>query len=268
MIRRPLKAGFPGALIAILAPLSAPAADTLTGAQVLRLAAEKEKQQDVLRAQYLYLDHVEVGPWKADGSLGKVTTTVDCAVFYLEGAPYRRAARFRGRPLTPAQEANEVAKLKMTMAQRRAAVLQSKRKFVVAGIRLDDIVRLLDHVLLREENLRGRKTWVIRSEAAKDAVGESKDDRFAGYLCRRERFALVSEKPRGAFHRQGANWRDPPVRAAHLLRIPEVRRGICSFFHTERQVGADLSLFGSRYSELEIDERLGYLGDTQQFDGE
>ena len=71
----------------------------------------------------------------------------------------------------------------MTAAQRRAAVLQGKRKFVAAGVSLDDIVRLLDQTLLREEDLRGRQTWVVQSEARKDAVGESKHD--ANVLCYR-----------------------------------------------------------------------------------
>jgi len=172
-----------GIVLAFAVPCSVPGQSPLTGEQILRQAVEIGKQQDALREQYLYRDHVEILEWKRDGSSGRVLDRRDFEVFYLEGFPYRRLTAINGKPLTGEQEAAEVEKLKMTAAERRAALTQGRRKFFSAGNRPEDILRLLSHVLAGEEMVGGRKAWVVRSEAGKDAAAAPASG--ASVLCYR-----------------------------------------------------------------------------------
>lgn len=51
---------------------------------------------------------------------------------------------------------------------------------------LADMLRLMDSTVVGEEELNGRKTWVIQSEPRKDAVGRNHREQFL--LCHRQMF--------------------------------------------------------------------------------
>jgi hypothetical protein len=81
-----------------------------------------------------------------------------------------------GKPLNPRQEAGETEKMRKTAAGRRADQAQTKRRIVAIGVRRADVLRLMDHTLLREEEIGGRKMWVVESKPKKDAVAASAGD--------------------------------------------------------------------------------------------
>jgi len=153
----------------------------LTGERILRQALGNESRQNALREQYLYHEHVESGLFNGDGSPGKPKSTWDYEIVYLEGAPYRKLTGFNGKPLNPKQAAYEEEKMQKTAAERRADQAQQKRKIVAIGVHMADVVRLMDHTLLREDEIGGRKVWVVDSKPARDAVAASADD--AKVLC-------------------------------------------------------------------------------------
>ena len=164
-------------------PAFAQAGVPLTAEQILRQAVENEPRQNALREQYLYHEHVENGPFKADSSPGKPTRTADYEIVYLEGAPYHRLVAFNGKPLNPKQEAYEAEKMRKTAAERRADQARTKRKIIAIGVRLADVLRLMDHTLTREEEVGGRVMWVVESKPKSGAVGASEGD--AKVLCYR-----------------------------------------------------------------------------------
>ena len=73
-----------------------PAAE-LTGEAILHMALEGEGRQEKLRQQYVWHEHVEVGPAKVDGSSVKVNITRDFEITFLKGSFYRELTRCRER---------------------------------------------------------------------------------------------------------------------------------------------------------------------------
>ncbi len=61
-------------------------AGDLTGEAVLHMALQGESRQEKLRQQYVWHEHVEVGPAKANGSRVKVNITRDFDITFLKGS--------------------------------------------------------------------------------------------------------------------------------------------------------------------------------------
>lgn len=141
----------------------------LTGDEIIRSAVEGEKRQEELRRQYIYREHQENRLLRPDGSAGKLYINRDFENIFLEGGFYRKLVAIDGKPLKPKQAQEEEAKLRMTAAERKAAAGPKKRG-LTSGVPLADMVEVMEHRLLREEEIGGRKYWVVQSEPKKDAV--------------------------------------------------------------------------------------------------
>lgn len=162
--------------------------------EILKQAAENQKKQVALRAQYCYRDHEERRRVGEDGKPGKMFLNVDYEIIYLEGGPYRKLMLRNGKPLEP-KEAQEVeAQMQKTAAQRREEQKRGgpvRRLISMNPGGLDDMVRLMDNTLLREEEINGRKAWVIQSQPKKDSFSSSPQD--AEVLCYRHLFWIDQE---------------------------------------------------------------------------
>ena len=146
-------------------------AEDKTGTQIVRNAAAIDQQQRKLRQQYLYHDHQENGAVNADGSRGKVRYNRDFEVIFLEGDSYHRLVGQDGKPLKPKQAHEEDEKMRLTAAQRKARHLNARTKH--SGVPLSAMLVVMDHQLLREEEIDGRKCWVVKSEPKQDAVAKT-----------------------------------------------------------------------------------------------
>jgi len=155
----------------------------LTGDEIIRSAVEGEKRQEELRRQYIYREHQENRLLRPDGSAGKLYINRDFENIFLEGGFYRKLVAIDGKPLKPKQAQEEEAKLRMTAAERKAAAGPKKRG-LTSGVPLADMVEVMEHRLLREEEIGGRKYWVVQSEPKKDAVPKTPSETKT--LARRE----------------------------------------------------------------------------------
>ena len=119
-----------------------PAAE-LTGEAILHMALEGEGRQEKLRQQYVWHEHVEVGPAKVDGSSVKVNITRDFEITFLKGSFYRELVAVNGKPVKHARH---------------------------TGVPLGAILSVMDQELVRVEEIGNRKYWVVQSEPKKNAV--------------------------------------------------------------------------------------------------
>jgi hypothetical protein len=147
-----------------------PAAD-LSGEEILRRSVAGETRQQKLRQQYTWHEHQENGPARADGSPVKVNIARDFDVIFLEGSFYRKLVAINGKPLNSKQAREEEEKMHMTAAQRMARPLAKRARR--SGVPLSDILSVMDHRLLREEEVGGHKYWVVQSEPRKGTITKS-----------------------------------------------------------------------------------------------
>lgn len=158
-----------------------------SGDEILKRASDGERKQAALRAQYYYREHVEVRDAGKNGAPGKVRLSRDYEIIYLEGGPYRKLVLVNGKPLKPQQAQQEEQQMQKTAAQRREERARSgparSKSITVGEARLDDMLRLMENTLLREEEIRGRKAWVVQSDSRRDLVASTPRD--ARILCYR-----------------------------------------------------------------------------------
>ncbi len=124
-----------------------PAAD-LSGEAILRLALDGETHQEKLRQQYIWHEHVESGPAKADGSRAKVEINRDFDITFLNGAFYRQLVAVNGKPVKAG-----------------TTVKQPPRHI---GVPLAAVLSVMDQKLLREEEIDGHKYRVVQSDPKKN----------------------------------------------------------------------------------------------------
>jgi hypothetical protein len=137
------------ALVLVLASCAKlPAAD-LTGEAILHLTLEDESRQEKLRQQYVWHEHVEIGPAKADGSRIKVNITRDFDITFLKGSLYRELVAVNGKPV----------KAGTTIKHTRHT-----------GVPLAAILSVMDQELVGVGQIGDRKYWVVRSEPKKNAT--------------------------------------------------------------------------------------------------
>jgi len=157
-------------MLAVVFGIGVHAAD-ITGDEIIRGAVDSDRHQEVLRQQYLYREHQENGPAAADGSHLKVRVDRDFEVIFLEGGFYRKMVAVDGKPLKPKQAREEEEKLRMTAAERKTKHLNPK--FRHTGVPLSAILSVMDHKLLREDEIDGRKCWVVQSEPKPGAAAQT-----------------------------------------------------------------------------------------------
>jgi hypothetical protein len=157
--------------LALAKPL--PAAD-LTAEEIVRSAIEGEKRQESLRQQYIYREHQENRLLKPDGTPGRLYINRDFEHIFLEGGFYRKLVAIGSKPLKPKQAREEEEKMRMTAAERKAAGSNEKGiHTLTSGVPLVDIVAMMDHKILREEEFGGLTCWVVQSEPKPNAVPQT-----------------------------------------------------------------------------------------------
>ena len=139
----------------LLLPLRAQDVD-----DILKRNHEADKQNDERAKQYTYVEETDSFEYDKHGQ-AKKTVSLTHDVIFVEGESYERLVARDGKPLAPREEAKEEKKLKQTAEERRKERHSGlfTRNVSISG---EDLLKLCDHRLLGEEEIRGRKAWVIK----------------------------------------------------------------------------------------------------------
>jgi hypothetical protein len=128
------------------------------------------KQNEERAKQYTYVEETDNFEYDKHGERKKTGSETHDVIF-VEGESYRRLVARDGKPLPPKEEAKEEKKLRQTAEERRKARRKGFFNFSRSfGVSNEDLDKLCDHRLVGEEEVRGRKAWVIEFTPRKDHV--------------------------------------------------------------------------------------------------
>jgi len=137
---------------------------------ILQRNREANKKNEERAKQYTYVEEKEDFEYDKHG-VAKKTGSATYDVIFVEGESYERLVARDGKPLPPKEEAKEEKKLKQTAEERRKArrkgFFNFSRSFGVSG---EDLDKLCDHRFVGQEEVRGRKAWVIEFTPRKDHI--------------------------------------------------------------------------------------------------
>lgn len=157
-------------LAMLLLPLHAQDVD-----DILKRNHEADKQNEERAEQYTYVEETDNFEYDKHGQ-AKKTGSVTHDVIFVEGESYKRLVARNGKPLAPREEAKEEKKLQQTAEQRRKARRSGlfTRNVNISG---EDLIKLCDHRLLAEDEIRGRNAWVIEYTPQKGRVPANKHEK-------------------------------------------------------------------------------------------
>lgn len=120
---------------------------------------EAEKTNDEHAARYTYIQDTTYYSYDKKG-IAKKDHTETSEVIFVEGETYKRLVARDGKPLSPKEQAKEEKKMRQTAEERRKARRNSLfNRTVRFGTK--DLAELFDSRVLGEEEIRGRKAWII-----------------------------------------------------------------------------------------------------------
>jgi hypothetical protein len=160
------------ALSTLLLPLRGQDVDA-----ILQRNREATKQNGERAKQYTYVEETDNFEYDKQGH-AKKTGSVTNDVIFVEGEQYKRLVARDGKPLPPKEEAKEEKKLQQTAEERRKARRKGLFSFSrSAYVSSDDLDKFFDRRLVGEEEIRGRKAWVIEYTPRKDHVPANKHEK-------------------------------------------------------------------------------------------
>jgi len=131
---------------------------------------ETNKQNGERAKRYTYVEETDNFEYDKQGH-AKKTGSVTNDVIFVEGEQYKRLVARDGKPLPPKEEAREEKKLQQTAEERRKSRRKGWFNFSRSfGVSNEDLDKLCDRRLVGEEEVRGRKAWLIEYTPRKDHV--------------------------------------------------------------------------------------------------
>jgi hypothetical protein len=144
---------------------------------ILKRNHEADKQNEERAKQYTYVEETDNFEYDKHGERKKTGSEIHDVIF-VEGESYKRLVARDGKPLPPKEEAKEEKKLQQTAEERRKArrkgLFNFSRSVSVSG---DDLDKLCDRRMAGEEEIRGRKAWVIEYTPQKGRVPANKHEK-------------------------------------------------------------------------------------------
>jgi len=146
-------------LLVLLAASLCHAAEPL---DLLKQAQTAAREQLKLTARYLGREDIREYEVKPNGHKTlRRWTTYEASV--MEGAPYYRLVAIKGKPLSKAQEQMQEAAMAHELQYRRRTPHSERRNRSRYSASIQHVIEHHDLELLGEEQMGGRKTWVIQS---------------------------------------------------------------------------------------------------------
>jgi hypothetical protein len=142
----------------LIYPVTGLAADDANS--ILQRMIEAEKQNDEKAGQYTYVEQSDRFGYEKAGQLKK-DSSVTNEVIFVEGLPYKKLVARNDKPLVAREQTKEEARLRQTAEQRRKERRSGLLHRTVSVGSEAEILTLFDNRLLGEEEVRGRRTWVV-----------------------------------------------------------------------------------------------------------
>lgn len=151
-------------LLALVTPLwAAPDAR-----DIIRRATEADRHNEEISRNYTFVERVSKRFLNADGSV-KRTEIRTYDITLSEGTPYVRLIAIDDRPLPPERERKEQEKLQKSIEERQRESPQQRAKRVAQWEKdrqkdrefVNELLDAMDFKLTGEEEIAGRKAWVI-----------------------------------------------------------------------------------------------------------
>ena len=144
----------------ILAAASGWSAEEANG--IIKRLAEAQKQNDSLSGEYTYVQEAAYFTYDKAGHPNKDRSETHDIIF-VEGISYSKLTARDGKPLGRGEAAKEEKKLRETAEERRKQRHAGLFHPTVNTASEEDLLALFDNRLVGEEEIRGRKAWVIES---------------------------------------------------------------------------------------------------------
>jgi hypothetical protein len=168
-------------LLAVVAPLLA--ADDAR--DIIRRATEADRHNDELSRNYTFVERVSKRFLNGDGSV-KRTEIRTYDVTLSEGTPYMRLIEIDDQPLPPDWERKEQEKLRKSIEDRRKESPQQRAKRIAQWEKnrqkdrefVNELLDAMDFRLTGEEEIAGRKAWVISATPHRGYRPKSTEAKF------------------------------------------------------------------------------------------
>ena len=144
-------------------------------AELLSRAVDYDATQASVRDQYVYHEHVEHRRAGMDAKSGKLNFTQDYEWMVAGGGPFRKLVQINGKPLDRKSAKEQVERMSKSAAERRAEAKANPRKFGLCFPCFDDgdVLRVMELRVIHEEEVNGRKAWVIETRKPLDGANVS-----------------------------------------------------------------------------------------------
>ena len=130
--------------------------------RIIKGLAVAQKQNDLLAGEYTYAEETAHFTYDKAGHPKKDSTETHDIIF-VEGLSYSKLTARNGEPLKRGEAQKEEKKLQQTAAERRKQRYAGLFHPTVSTASEEDLLALFDNRLAGEEEIRGRKAWVIES---------------------------------------------------------------------------------------------------------
>ena len=144
----------------ILAAASGWSADEADG--IIRRLIEVQKQNDALAGEYTYVEETAHFTYDKAGHPNQDSTETHDIIF-VEGMSYHKLTARNGAPLKPGDAAKEEKKLRQTAEERRKQRRAGPFHPTADTASDQDLLALFENRLVGEEEIGGRKAWVVES---------------------------------------------------------------------------------------------------------
>jgi hypothetical protein len=154
----------------IVALLLTPLCPAQDAREVVKRAVAAWDRNDRLMMDYTYKIHNDIRELNAKGAVKSEHSTLD-EVLFIGGKRYFRPLEKDGKPLPPAQEKSEEAKLeraaqqasRLSEAEHEKRIDEAERDRLKRREQFRDIPDAYDFKLMGETPIEGRKTWEIQA---------------------------------------------------------------------------------------------------------
>jgi hypothetical protein len=129
---------------------------------IIKRLADAQKQNDSVAGEYTYVQEAVFFTYDKAGHPNKDRSETHDIIF-VEGISYSKLTARNGKPLEPGEAAKEEKKLRQTAEERRKQRHAGLFHPTVNTASEEDLLALFDNRLVGEEEMGGRKAWVIES---------------------------------------------------------------------------------------------------------
>jgi hypothetical protein len=144
---------------------------------ILTRLVEAEKSNTERTRQYTFTLESQHFDYDKNGQ-AKPTGSETYEILFVEGSVYNRLVSRNGKPLDKREEAKEEKKMQQTAAKRRKERRSGLFRKVTDLGSNQELLTLFDNHLVGEEEIHGRKAWVIEStpQAGRIAANDHEKD--------------------------------------------------------------------------------------------